>query len=290
MTSNQPEATIEPTPPPSRARLYTLIATQNQNILFPFLIESNSRLRESITSSTLYDHTEPLPPPYPPLSESDSDVILKTPIHVISADSLDLAEELSRVGKRDVVVLNMANAVTPGGKYLEGTSAQEEALCRRSTLYLTIDKNRKFHPIPNHGAIYSPDVLVIRKSDEEECALLAPDERWWTSMISVAALRRPPLNSNGDDFANRRDSEDTMERIRTLLRVAVYEGQRNLVLGALGCGAFGNPSKAVANLFKLVLQEMEFKGRFEGIWFAILDNDGKQNYKIFKEVLDNIEI
>ena len=184
----------------------------------------------------------------------------------------------------------MANAGTPGGGYLVGAGAQEEALCRRSTLYLSIGPHRNFHPIPDHGAIYSPDVLVVRKSDDEGCGLLSQDARWWTSVISIAAIARPRLNGSGKDFESKADKEDTRQRIRSLFRVAVLEGRKNLVLGALGCGAFKNPPRAVATLFREVLREKEFGGRFEGIWFAIIERSGSQNFEIFKEVLDGMVI
>src|SRR5277367_3533391 len=261
------EYVLRPPPAPSRARFYTEIATQNQNVLFPSLIEFHPRVRESLMSSCLYHYADPLPP-LPPRPKN-SDVAHKTSVRVVPADSLDCAEQLTVEGRQDVTILNMANAVIPGGAYLQGAGAQEETLCRRSTLYLSIGPHRNFHPIPDHGAIYSPDVLVVRKSDEEGCELLVPETRWWTSVISVAAIARPRLNGSGKDFERKADKEDTRERILTLLRVAAFEGKKNLVLGALGCGAFKNPPKAVATLFREVLRNGEFGGRFDGIWFAV---------------------
>jgi uncharacterized protein (TIGR02452 family) len=274
----------------SRAQYYTQIANQNLRY-FRYLIDKDERVRASQISSDRYDYTEPLSPLEPQESqEGSTDVVVKTPIYVVPADSLDTAEQLLAEEKKDIVVLNMANATSPGGAYLHGAGAQEEALCRRTTLYLTICPERKFHPIPNHGAIYSPDVLVVRKSDQEDCLFLEPTKTWWTSVISVAAIVRPPLNASGTDFARRQDREETRERIRTLLRVAAREGKTNLVLSALGCGAFSNPPKAVANLFKEVLKEKEFRRRFQGIWFSILDRKGSRNYEIYRKVLDGLSI
>src|SRR6266496_2457056 len=156
-TSEKSESAPEAPQPPSRARFFTLIAMQNQNTLFPWLIESDTRVNASLTSSSLYHHTEPLPPL--PSRQSDSDAVLKTKVHVVPVDSFDCAEHITSERRENIVVLNMANAWTPGGDYLGGAGAQEEALCRRSTLYLSIRRQRNFHPIPDHGAIYSPDVL-----------------------------------------------------------------------------------------------------------------------------------
>ena len=84
--------------------------------------------------------------------------------------------------------------------------------------------------------------------------------------------------------------ESTKERIRTVLRVAWLEGKKNLVLAAMGCGAFKNPPRHVAELFREVLAGEEFRGRFEGIWFGVIERAGTGNYAIFKEVLDELEI
>jgi uncharacterized protein (TIGR02452 family) len=213
-----------------------------------------------------------------------------TPVLVVPFDSLDCAESLVCEGKKNIAVLNMANADVPGGSYFDGAGAQEEALCRRSTLFMTLHGQRNFYPIPAHGAIYSPDVLILRKSDQDNCAILLPSERFWTSFISVAAIVRPRLKRTGDDFADREDRKETKERIRTLFRVAVFESRKNLVLGALGCGAFRNPPEAVAELFKEVLTEGEFVGRFEGIWFAIIERAGSQNFEVFKGILDGLRV
>lgn len=241
-------------------------------------------MKISASSARRYDRTSPLPP-----LENIAE-LPKTPIKVVSADTLDCAETLTREGKQDIVVLNMANARVPGGGYLHGSVAQEEALCRRSTLYLTIRPERRLHPIPPHGGIYSSDVLVFRTSDDTYCQMLPEDKWWWTSGISVAGIAAPNLNSEGTDYAHKEDRESTRERIRTILRIAGMEKRKNLVLGALGTGAFMNPPRAVAQLFKEVFESGEFKGRFEGIWFAIIERGSSDNFVVFKEILDGMEI
>jgi uncharacterized protein (TIGR02452 family) len=44
------------------------------------------------------------------------------------------------------------------------------------------------------------------------------------------------------------------------------------VLGAFGCGAFRNPPRHMAELFKEVFQEREFQNRFPFVIFAILSD------------------
>jgi uncharacterized protein (TIGR02452 family) len=274
----------------AKRRFFQDVADENQNRIFHPLVESEPRVRTGLNSATLYHFTEPLPL----ISEatnatSPETTPAKCPIKVVPLDSFDCAEKLTLEGKQDITVLNMANSRFPGGGYLNGASAQEEALCRRSTLWLTIRSQRKFHPIPKHGAIYSPDVLVFRVSDDKKCALLPESQRWWTSVISVAAIDGPRLTKEGD-YADERERESMKERMRTMVRVAALEGRKNLVLGAFGCGAFANPPMGVARGFKAVLEEEEFKARFEGIWFAVIERGGTENYAVFKEVLDGMEI
>ena len=272
-----------------RTRHFVHIANENRTLIHNLLQAQNhlgERLRRSRTSATL--HVKP-----PPFSRH---IYSKLPpaarVQVVPLDSLDVADGLRADGvpEPDIVVLNMANEHTPGGWYLSGAGAQEEALCRRTSLYLTIGPEHGFHPIGQPGAIFSPEVLVMRKSDKRDCALLPPDQMWWTSVISVAAVFKPPVSFFGNDFARMEDKEDMRNRIQSLFRVIVWSGKRNLILSALGCGAFKNPPEAVAKLFKEVLQEDEFCGRFQGVWFAILDRKGSRNFDAFKKVFDKLVV
>jgi uncharacterized protein (TIGR02452 family) len=280
-----PSKPKEPKPiPPHYAKrdFNSKIARENQTEIIPNLILTDRRVKESITSSVFLKELTPLE-----LTPRET----KTPVKVVPLDSFDCAKELHQQGLSNIAVLNMASEKYPGGGYMRGASAQEEALCRRSTLYRTI--NRKgFHPIPAYGGIYSPEVLIFRTSDftSPACQLLVSEEHWWTSVISVAGIRRPLLTLDGTDFARERDREGTKERIRTILRIAATNDRKNLVLGAIGAGAFGNPPGQVAECFKRVFEEEEFAGKFDGIWFAIIEMSGSDNHRVFKEVLDEMEL
>ena len=46
------------------------------------------------------------------------------------------------------------------------------------------------------------------------------------------------------------------------------------ILGAFGCGVNKLPCAAVANQFKIVLEEPEFKGKFATLVFAIMEGRG----------------
>merc|ERR1712232_864212 len=82
--------------------------------------------------------------------------------------------------------------------------------------------------------------------------------------------------------------ETVTERIRAVLYAAKVNGLPNLVLGAFGCGAFGNPPWAVAELFKQQLQSSEFRGSFAKVVFAVIDPQKKGNLIPFNEVMYSI--
>jgi hypothetical protein len=68
--------------------------------------------------------------------------------------------------------------------------AQEEALCRRSTLYAHIDRPN-FYPIHVEGGLWSEGIVVFRGGDDEGGRILMSEEQFTVGVISVAAINRP---------------------------------------------------------------------------------------------------
>ncbi|KAH6880144.1 hypothetical protein B0T10DRAFT_149121 [Thelonectria olida] len=230
----------------------------------------------------------------------------RTRIKIVNDDSFNAAIELATskgAGHGRVAVLNMANASVPGGGWLKGARAQEEALCYRSSLSLSL--HRRYYPWQQRMGIYSPDVVIIRSDQDSGHQLLVPSvvpkDLPVVSVLSVAAIRCPPTDrvriqtQNGlvekHLYSKPSDRELTKSKMRLCLRMAAHHNHGLLVLGALGCGAFGNPPKEVANCWLEVLHEGEFQGGWwEEVWFAVFDKRNEGNLEVFEEVLGNVQI
>ena len=228
----------------------------------------------------------------------------QTAIRVRNADTIDAAIDLStptvsQLPKKPVLVLNMANAYHSGGGWLEGSLAQEEAMCYRSSLSFTL--KFKYYPIPEAGGIYSPTVVVIRENRSSGHGLMdlsKPDNLPVFSCVSVAAIRGPAIekDANGNErYKRTRDREIMKEKMRVVLRSAAVKEHRVLVLGALGCGAFANPKGEVVECWKEVFSESEFQGGWwEQIVFAVMESggtkDGDDNYGVFYKGLDGMMV
>ena len=59
-------------------------------------------------------------------------------------------------------------------------------------------------------------------------------------------------------------------RVGKVLAIAAHHGHEALVLGAWGCGVFGNDTQEVAELFREALAA-RFRGAFSRVVFAVLD-------------------
>lgn len=220
-----------------------------------------------------------------------------TKIVVIDADTIDAALALhgSTSASRPVCILNMANAELAGGGFKHGARAQEEALCYRSSLFFTLKP--RYYPIPGQGAIYSPKVLVFRESQKDghdTMDLRDPATLPVIAVVSVAAVCLPPLVTTGSGRKTYRSDKDRklmMAKMRVILRTACRNRHRNIVLGAFGCGAFANPAEEVADMWKVVIHEQEFQsGWFEHVLFAVMDIQGSNNFRIFKQVLEGMKV
>ena len=62
-----------------------------------------------------------------------------------------------------------------------------------------------------------------------------------------------------------------LNNIRTIFRMCVEHGKDALVLGTLGCGAYALLPSAVAPLFRIVMEENEFKNKFKLLVFTMLE-------------------
>jgi len=183
------------------------------------------------------------------------------------------ARRLLREGHADVAALNFASATHPGGGFLHGAIAQEEDLARASALYRCLSTQPAYYdahrasdsPLYTDHVIHSPSVPFFR---DHELALL--EEPFVVSILSAAApnaseaLRR-------EAGAGPAISEVLLRRARVILDVAARRGHRVLVLGAWGCGVFGNDSADVANIFAHWLGHARFRGAFERVVFAVYD-------------------
>ncbi|UFS99792.1 TIGR02452 family protein [Nocardia huaxiensis] len=85
----------------------------------------------------------------------------------------------------------------------------------------------------SHRVIYSPDVPVIRDREGELLAQPYPMSFPTSPAPNVFGLEEgsPEIETLGQIFT---------ERAERVLAVAAHHGARELVLGAWGCGAFGN--------------------------------------------------
>ena len=202
---------------------------------------------------------------------------------------------------KKVCVLNFASASNPGGGVEKGASAQEECLCRTSTLYFSLNTKemwdgfygphrRMRNPIHNDDIIYTPDVVVL-KTDTDKPVRRKEEEWFKVDVISCAApnLRNMPSNSynSGDGDLPARPTDDELyqiqfRRFKRILEVAAAMKEEVLILGAFGCGAFENNPSVVAKAAKDAVEL--YKKNFEIIEFAVFCTpDRKENYEAFRK-------
>ena len=204
--------------------------------------------------------------------------------------------------EKKVAVLNFASAVNPGGGVAKGSSAQEESLCRCSTLYCTLNQEelwQKYYnvnramknPIHTDACIYSPSVLVF-KSDGAFPETLPESEWFYVDVISCAA---PNLRKRVGNIYNTESGEVVrlsadelyrvhLERARHIFTVAIDNGVDCLVLGAFGCGAFENDPTVVARAYADATAE--FRKYFDCIEYAVYCRAFEtSNYNAFKYAL-----
>jgi len=235
--------------------------------------------------SWYYDRTEPLQS-YGPYAGKPRVAV------VASADPVDVALSMqtsARLGyPRQVAVLNTANEKKAGGLWEGAVFAPEEALARRSNLVQTLTTSEDgrpaaHYPLPERGGLYSPRVAIIRGGPDQNYQVW--DERDWrsVSVISVAPVRRPKIDEVCGTYSFPQERELQKDKMRTILRLAVYHGISDICLGAFGCGSYRNPIEEVCQLWRELLLDpgSEFEGWFRNVLFAVADSKGERNWEVF---------
>jgi uncharacterized protein (TIGR02452 family) len=169
-----------------------------------------------------------------------------------------------------VACLVFASAKNPGGGFHNGAQAQEESIARASALYpclLTCPQFYAHHRaqrdlLYSDRVIYSPWVPVFRNDD----GVLLEQPSYPCLLTSAApnagaARRRQPGQTASLASVVR-------HRAARVLDIAAAYGHRTLVLGAWGCGVFGNEPHLVAEAFAAALFG---RASFDRIVFAVLD-------------------
>lgn len=225
-----------------------------------------------------------------------------TKITVTKNRSYEAAMKLEReIPESKIAVMNFANAFHAGGGVTKGSSAQEECLCRTSTLYPLLyrrtlrDTFYKHHhtlntPKASDALIYTEGVIICKT--DEDLPKRMPKADWVT--VDVITVAAPDLRTKsnihvplvgGGSFMN--DAElfgYHVKRAIHILTCAAAKGADTLVLGAFGCGAFQNNPEVVAKAYKVALNE--FSNVFSRIEFAVYCSPrDEKNYEIFSRVL-----
>lgn len=203
-------------------------------------------------------------------------------IQVVPMDSVSA---LYKYHEGKTAVLNFASYRHPGGMFIEGSQAQEECLCHESILYNVLRQYQSYYDWNEQHrnkslyldrAIYSEDVLFLKKmmnpikADVITCA--CPNKRAAQKYANVS---------------NEENSKVLDERVHFILDIAAERGVETLILGAFGCGVFGQDPYEVAAVFKKYL-EQEYKC-FKKVIFAVPQGMNDFNNLAFTKIFSKEE-
>lgn len=205
---------------------------------------------------------------------------------VTNQTTLAVAEARLAQGYR-VAIFNLASAVSPGGGWLKGSQAQEESLARASVLVHTIrddefyfDQTHQRNPFYNDTVIVSPGVPFFRRHNGQFV-----DTPWQADVITSAAVHAKAVRK----YMPYREGEIVpimRQRTQKVFQLATTLDADILILGAWGCGAFGNDPEVIAQIMEDTMQVVDMR-RFVAIDYAVVDlYDPPLNYTAFAKRFD----
>jgi uncharacterized protein (TIGR02452 family) len=195
-----------------------------------------------------------------------------TKISIVKKDSI-----VASYGVKYPLILSFADNEVPGGCVDADCGNQEESIFRRTTIHKHLPTS--LYPIKKDEAIYSPFVKVIYDSEDTLYKKLQPVLE--TCFVSCPGLKFPKLDATNNTLCQN-DVEILEKKIELILQIAIKNNHKNIILGPIGCGAYGTPIKHTAQVFKNVIAS-KCNNCFESITFACLGS----SYNIFNDVFSS---
>jgi len=193
-------------------------------------------------------------------------------------DMISYAAGRAHAGKH-VGVLNMANAYSVGGGFMSGARAQEEQLCHRSALFPRIKQYRWYdnYPIQPGTCLLTPNVDIVLCGAGQDFAPM--DKPATVAVLSAAATH---YTTEDDAKENQSLTDELVETWLAIFAAAAASRIEELVVSALGAGAFNNPPEAVGEAFGRALLCCS-RARLESVHVIILeDHNSLNNYERFE--------
>ena len=210
-------------------------------------------------------------------------------IYTKNMDTLEAAEKMHKAyPNKKTIVLSFCNPIEQGGGVRRGAVAQEESIALRTSLLLSLenetsnqfyDVNKNAKPIfaATDSCILS-EVVVFK--DKHYTYL---DEPYVVSVISSAPPFVSPCSHLLEGYSQVDMEKLLYQRIAGIITTLIVNGYRNMVLGAWGCGCFGNDARIIAKIFSQIFKRINVDLYFDEICFAILTKgDNTYNLDAFK--------
>lgn len=187
--------------------------------------------------------------------------------------------------QQKVAALNFASYVNPGGGFLNGAMAQEEAICTQSDLYPVIASQRDFYAwnkqhrnrglYMNRG-LYSPDIIWDGDVQSGVITCAAPNKT-----AGRRTLREPEEQMK---FYSDADSA-MLSRMNFVKKIAEDQKVDVLILGAWGAGVFGFKPAEVAKMWQRTFEQPT---SISTVVYAVIPDERRQNRAVneFKKVFE----
>lgn len=177
--------------------------------------------------------------------------------------------------KYKTAILNFADALEAGGLVWEGARTQEENICRCTNLYpvLASEECKKFYYDANRAHVEKTRAILGRYREVytdriiyTEGVTVFKDDVTYENIeprkLDVITCPSPREHLEPQDALG-----IYMGRIIAILMSAVENGAECVILGAWGCGAFGQNPYIIAKAFSEALKL--YGGNFKKVVFAI---------------------